>query len=71
MDPELTTHQSVDGQWSFCFRTSTGLVVASGDGYATVDEMRTGIEQAEAVLRLMRKDLEQRDTSSAGPEQVA
>jgi hypothetical protein len=46
------------------WRASDGRTLASGDGYSTVENMGHGIEEAEAVLCLAKKDLERRDTSS-------
>jgi hypothetical protein len=49
----LTTHQSRNGEWSFWFRSSEdGLLLASGEGYPTEDDMKRGVEEARAVLRL-------------------
>lgn len=67
---KLTTHQSRNGQWSFRFRAGNGRTVASGDGYATPDDMRRGIEEAETALRMTNKDLERLDDSTAWFEHV-
>lgn len=58
---ELTTHQSINGEWSFRFRSSDGRILASGEGYPTEEAMKRGIEEATAVLRLMKTDLSVRD----------
>ena len=53
---ELRTQQLSNGEWSFEFLSSDGLVLASGEGYPTEECMKRGIAEAEAALHHTRAD---------------